>query len=79
MKRPPVVTRPILAGFTELGEPERTIRADGYLRGSLGLVGIGNSLIAPSVVIRPILFPASSVNHARRRSAVIPDGCPASG
>src|SRR5260370_38534255 len=31
--------------------------------GSLGVVGIGNWVIAPLVVIRPILFPEDSVNQ----------------
>jgi hypothetical protein len=32
-------------------------------RGSLLLVGTENTVIAPPVMIRPILFPLNSVNH----------------
>src|SRR6267143_1645133 len=43
--------------------------------GTLRLVGIGNSVITPAVVILPTLFPADSANHRLPSgSAVIPIG-----
>src|SRR5207244_7692374 len=44
-------------------------------KGSLAAVGMGNSVTAPAVVIRPILLPSSSVNQrAPSGPAVIPQG-----
>ena len=60
---PAAVMRPILLARIGLGEPEVAVRAGRDARGTLPDVGIGNSVMPPAGVIRPIWLAPFSVNQ----------------
>jgi len=65
VKLPAVVRRPILGGLAAYSVNHSAPSGPAAIScGPLGLVGIGYSVIAPEVVIRPILWPFSSVNQS---------------
>src|SRR5438034_1309319 len=71
------LTRPIL--FAEFSVNQRLPSGPAVIpSGPLLLVGIGNSVMVPLVVIRPILFPAGLVCSVNQRlpsgPAVMPPG-----
>src|SRR6188474_1124408 len=73
---PAVVTLPTFGGFAPNSVNHSAPSGPAVISwGALGLVGIGNSVMAPAVVIRPILCPFSSVNQsAPSGPAVMPAG-----
>ena len=65
MKTPAVVSLPILGGFAPNSVNQSAPSGPVVISfGALNGVGVGYSVIVPSVVIRPILWPFSSVNQS---------------